>query len=235
MITTRPDTSWAMVTRLKSSHAITLACGRNGRETHPRVKRRSGKRLRGILQGRRKLIGFKDKGFRFHISQRMLGEGNDGCVYLATELDTNRQVVCKKQRMSVNSINRDKALAEATILRKVNHPNVLGFLHATYATATSTLHTFTELAAGGDLFSYIVRSGATNEWDARLIMRQVSKGVAYLHKMGVVHRDIKPENVFFATYPMVGHRVVLGDFGCSKVSMSGRFRSFVGTRGYQAP
>lgn len=98
-------------------------------------------------------------------------------------------------------------------------------------------YTFTELASGGDLWSFIYRHDLkVAEFDARIIIRQVVRGLQYLHKRGIVHRDLKPENILLAYSPKnVYHRVMLSDFGASAVPRRSRMMTMTGTAGYQAP
>lgn len=96
---------------------------------------------------------------------------------------------------------------------------------------------FQELAAAGDLYSYLRSNGGVlSDLDSRVIVRQITLAVQYLHLKGVVHRDIKLENIL-VTHKDIGHRIVLTDFGCS-TDISGsskRMMSLVGTRDFAAP
>ncbi len=73
------------------------------------------------------------------------------------------------------------------------------------------------------------------ELEIRWIVRQVLRGVAYIHSKGVVHRDIKPENILCAVAPNAAFRLVLSDFGDSAMANRGRMKSHVGTTFYRAP
>ena len=98
------------------------------------------------------------------------------------------------------------------------------------------MYYFTEIAMGGDLMSYVQSHVPVPEMDTRLIMRQIVKGVTYLHKMGVIHRDLKPENILFANYPDPRDRVVICDLGSSgNISRLQNLESYIGTPGYMAP
>ena len=94
---------------------------------------------------------------------------------------------------------------------------------------------FTELATGGDLFSFLELKGSLLELEIRWIIRQIASALVYLHEKGVAHRDIKPENILCAVSPHAGHRVLLSDFGCAALVSHGRMSSNVGTYLYQAP
>lgn len=100
-------------------------------------------------------------------------------------------------------------------------------------------YTFTELATGGDLWSFIYRHGKDepiSEYETRVMMRQVARGLHYLHSKGVIHRDLKPENILLAYSPKVNcHRVMLSDFGAYAVPRRSRMMTCAGTRNYQAP
>ncbi|EFY88907.1 serine/threonine protein kinase, putative [Metarhizium acridum CQMa 102] len=95
---------------------------------------------------------------------------------------------------------------------------------------------FTELASGGDLMSFINRHNGVKEFDTRIIIRQVIRGLNYLHTKGIIHRDLKPENILLAYSPKIAyHRVMLSDFATSAVPRRSRMKTFVGTANYQAP
>lgn len=93
----------------------------------------------------------------------------------------------------------------------------------------------TELATGGDLFSLLLRCNRLAEWKIRCIIRQVLRGVAYIHSKGVAHRDIKPENILCGVTPQVPYRIMLSDFGDSGIFGRERLKSTVGTRFYRPP
>jgi len=53
-----------------------------------------------------------------------------------------------------------------------------------------------EFCNGGDLVAYIkARGGYLAEQEARLILKQIVKGIQALKDKNVMHRDIKPANI----------------------------------------
>lgn len=96
---------------------------------------------------------------------------------------------------------------------------------------------FTELASGGDLFSYLdSHGGVLQDWHSRVITFQIVLAIEYLHSNNIAHRDIKPENILISKTGF-GGRVMLTDFGCANRvnEITGRLMSVVGTEGYAAP
>lgn len=69
-----------------------------------------------------------------------------------------------------------------------------------------------EFCPGGDLYAAIKR-GSMHAGEAECYFKQLVRGVAYLHSMGVAHRDIKPENLLLDAKG----RVKITDFGVSDV------------------
>ncbi len=68
---------------------------------------------------------------------------------------------------------------------------------------------------------------------ASYFLREIAKGLAYLHEAGVVHRDLKPANIFY------DHGYVkIGDYGLSKAIGTTQYSGHtvtVGTVHYMAP
>ena len=58
----------------------------------------------------------------------------------------------------------------------------------------------------------------------RLIVRQIAKGLRYLHTNGVIHRDLKPDNILISILKGSGDRPVLklADFGMSRIVPEGQ-------------
>ncbi|KAF4957633.1 hypothetical protein FGADI_2995 [Fusarium gaditjirri] len=176
---------------------------------------------------------------KYHISDHCLGQGAEAVVCLANDVQTKKQLVCKlinldkiQGKNSQDDIRRK--FQEADLLRQLRHPNILPYVDA--ISSPHSLYTFTELASGGDLMSFILRHSTIKELDSRIIMRQVVRGLGYLHDKDIVHRDLKPENILLAYSPKIAyHRVMLSDFGNSAVPRRSRMITNAGTPGYQAP
>ncbi|KAL9468757.1 hypothetical protein ACSS6W_010451 [Trichoderma asperelloides] len=176
---------------------------------------------------------------QYLITPRCLGTGAEGAVYLALESKTKRQLVCKlvnlgrqDGKMPQDEIYRK--LQEIDVLRQLRHPNILPYIDA--ITSPHSLYIFTELASGGDLVSFINRHEFIQEIDCRIILRQVVRGLAYLHKKGIIHRDLKPENILLAYSPRIScHRIMLSDFGACAVPRRNRMITDIGTFEYKAP
>lgn len=47
------------------------------------------------------------------------------------------------------------------------------------------------------------------------ILKQILKGLSYLHKKGIIHRDLKPSNIFISKSRHEKLKVKIGDFGLS--------------------
>ena len=68
---------------------------------------------------------------------------------------------------------------------------------------------------------------------AAFFLREIAKGLTYLHDCGIVHRDLKPGNIFYEN----GY-VKIGDYGLSKAILAGQNSGqtiTVGTVHYMAP
>lgn len=207
---------------------------------------------------------------RYLITRRLLGEGAYGKVLIGVDQTTQRQLACKMVNLESHYDRRaelsqptdegqpscsqaikqlpprvQKCFREFDILKKVSHPNVVQVQKVFWS--RSTIYIFQELVTGGDLFSYIEnRHGRISSIESAVIIRQVLKGVQYLHDHDIVHRDLKPDNILMTSLDN-GARVVITDFGHARFLPEAniqrhyasnklqRMFSVVGTAEYAAP
>merc|ERR1739846_312412 len=121
---------------------------------------------------------------------------------------------------------------EIKVLRRLDHPNVVKLLEA--YESKSYVYLVMELVTGGELFDRIVEKGSYTEKDAADLIKQVLSAVNYMHESGVVHRDLKPENLLYHS-PEEESKIMISDFGLSKMEESGIMATACGTPGYVAP
>jgi len=121
---------------------------------------------------------------------------------------------------------------EIKVLRRLDHPNVVKLLEA--YESKSYVYLVMELVTGGELFDRIVEKGSYTEKDAADLIKQVMSAVHYMHESGVVHRDLKPENLLYHS-PDEDSKIMISDFGLSKMEDSGIMATACGTPGYVAP
>ena len=84
-------------------------------------------------------------------------------------------------------------------MKLLEHPNIVKLYDVIEDPKTGTYYLVLELAAGGELFDYIVARGKLKEREARKFFRQIISGVEYCHSNLVIHRDLKPENLLLDT------------------------------------
>ncbi|CUM64032.1 uncharacterized protein PRCAT00001620001 [Priceomyces carsonii] len=133
---------------------------------------------------------------RYQIMEQM-GEGAFSVVYKATHLPTGQAVAIKiLRKFQMDDAQRQSVLKEATIMRQLNHPNIVKFIE--FIDLEHYYYIVQEIAVGGEVFTAIVKYTYFSEDLSRHVIRQVAEAVRYLHEeVGIVHRDIKPENLLY--------------------------------------
>ncbi|XP_069693470.1 calcium/calmodulin-dependent protein kinase type 1 isoform X1 [Periplaneta americana] len=114
----------------------------------------------------------------------------------------------------------------------LKHPNIVQLLET--FEDKHKVYLIMELVTGGELFDRIVEKGSYTEKDASDLIRQVLEAVDYMHEQGVVHRDLKPENLLYYSHDD-DSKIMISDFGLSKMEDSGIMATACGTPGYVAP
>ncbi|XP_027701594.1 calcium/calmodulin-dependent protein kinase type 1B isoform X2 [Vombatus ursinus] len=161
-----------------------------------------------------------------------LGAGAFSEVFLAQNRSSKRLVALKcipKKALRGKEVAVENEIA---VLKKVSHPNIVALedVHE----SSSHLYLAMELVTGGELFERIMERGSYTEKDASHLVGQVLGAVSYLHSLDIVHRDLKPENLLYAT-PFEDSKIMISDFGLSKIQESNVLGTACGTPGYVAP
>ncbi|WOH04693.1 hypothetical protein DCAR_0624105 [Daucus carota subsp. sativus] len=150
----------------------------------------------------------------------------------------------KGQQVAVKIISKSKmttAIAIEDVRREVKilkglkgHENLAQFYDA--FEDKDNVYIVLELCEGGELLDRILaRGGKYSEDDAKAIMGQILKVVAFCHLQGVVHRDLKPENFLFSTTDENSQLKAI-DFGLSDfVRPDQKLNDIVGSAYYVAP
>lgn len=167
-----------------------------------------------------------------YLVERVLGRGGMGVVYAVRRAGHPAPLALKTLLASAPEKAKQRFQREVTLLRRVQHPNVLGLLdHG--ETPDGQVYLVTELVPGQDLRQLC--DGAPLPPRTTLeVMRALADGVKALHAQGVVHRDLKPENVILRP----DGTPVLLDFGIARADEVARLTKTgeaLGTPAYMSP
>ncbi len=159
--------------------------------------------------------------------QRAVGRGGFGEVYYAIS-DGGREVAVKYLRD-----NPQVELRGVSNCINLKSPHLVSIFDVK-KTVDGEYSIVMEYCSGPSLRDLLIAepNGFAAE-KAAFFVREIAKGLAYLHDRGIVHRDLKPGNIFYDD----GY-VKIGDYGLSKfisVSRHSGQTASVGTVHYMAP
>lgn len=176
--------------------------------------------------------------------ERELGRGGMGVVYVATDVNTGRQVALKTTSVAglgsgekTRNQRRERFVREVRALTQVNHANVVHVFDAGEVDDPDLgwlLFYTMEYVEGTTLANLVQERGALNGGEAAAVVAQVALGLGEAHRQGIVHRDVKPANIFLSN----DGRALIGDFGIAKIEGSTQITrrdQLVGTPNYLAP
>ncbi|CAG0968482.1 partial Serine/threonine-protein kinase PknJ, partial [Anaerolineae bacterium] len=126
--------------------------------------------------------------------ERQLGQGGMGTVYLATDLNLQRQVALKLMHphLASQAEFQQRFLQEARAAASLDHPHIIKVLY--FGLKDGQLFLVTDFVAGGSLRDYIKHLNQINKpmdlMEAVELTRQIAEALNYAHGQGMVHRDI---------------------------------------------
>ena len=165
---------------------------------------------------------------------KVLGKGSFGQAVLVRRKSDKKELVAKEVDMKrMNRKEREEAIHEVKMLKKLRHPNIVGFYDN--IEERGTLNIIMEYCDGGDLYG-VTQKQRFRQMPERQVLHyftQVCLALDYMHASHVLHRDIKSMNVFL----MKDGTVKLGDFGISTVlrHTMGLAATVLGTPYYFSP
>ncbi len=124
-----------------------------------------------------------------HRVSRELARGGMGVVYLAEQADSQTPCALKMPFFKSDS-------NEASILAKVEHPNVCRLLGS--GSTDGFAYVCTELVAGKTVKEILSGRDRFTAIEAVKIVRQIACGLHSIHSSGCVHFDINPGNIMIA-------------------------------------
>eukprot|EP01135_Chromosphaera_perkinsii_P010539 Nk52_evm49s2152 gene=Nk52_evmTU49s2152 len=192
---------------------------------------------------------------------RNLGKGSQGSVHLVRNIEDKSLCVMKRIECPSQTA-MEKAIKEATYLKKLDHKNICGYKEyfiiggetgkdeekkgggkGTPLTdmmggvGSSYLCILMDYYEKGDLGMLIKSKRNKSEGftlnEIKALFGQIYYAVHFVHKHRFIHRDLKPSNLFLAK----DGTLILGDFGVSTVMEDDRTRTrtTVGTLSWCAP
>jgi serine/threonine-protein kinase len=162
-----------------------------------------------------------------------LGRGGAGVVYKAVDETLHRDVAVKTLNPDLaNTEVMSRFRAEATILARLNHPQIATIYEL--FRADGDLLMVMEFVRGESLDKLSERLGALSPERAAYVIDQILSALEHAHRAGVVHRDVKPANVMVTDEGAVK----IMDFGIARVLGAEQktvdFR-LMGTPAYMSP
>ena len=151
------------------------------------------------------LAGIKLGNYRL---RRVLGRGNMGVVYLATDEALLRPTAVKVLTWSPAEHDPEAwFLAEARNVARLNHPSVVQI----YSVARHGPYCYIamEYIEGVSAEAMVQRDGPFAAERATEVILQLAAALELAHASGIVHRDVKPGNILINS----DGTAKLGDFG----------------------
>ncbi|MFN2386911.1 MAG: serine/threonine protein kinase [Thermoanaerobaculia bacterium] len=146
---------------------------------------------------------------RYEILEK-IGSGGFGSVYRAVDSRDGREVAVKTCDIR-DPDSRARALREARLSSRLNHPNVVGVIEVVEEEERPYL--VQEFLPGSDLNSRMTEGKPLSIDEKLKILTGVAAGLAHAHAEGIIHRDIKPGNVRV----LPDGSVKIMDFGIAKL------------------
>ncbi|HET7585683.1 MAG TPA: serine/threonine-protein kinase [Gemmatimonadaceae bacterium] len=154
-------------------------------------------------------------GTRYRI-EREIGRGGMATVFLATDLDEERQVAIKVLLQDLSmALGPERFRREIQLASRLSHPNILPLYD--WGEANGSLYYVMPFVAGESLAARLKRERQLSVAEAVRITCEAAQALEHAHRQGFIHRDIKPDNIL-----LQDGMAIVADFGIARaISESG--------------
>lgn len=147
---------------------------------------------------------------------KLIGRGSYGSAVLIESLANAEKYIAKKIPLDLLTLKeKEAAIQEAEILKSLQHPNIVSYIHSFYE--KGTLIIIMEYCNKGDISTIIKmckqKALHFSEKDIMNWFVQMCLGLEHVHKTRILHRDLKASNIFITN----DNCIKIGDFGISKI------------------
>lgn len=129
--------------------------------------------------------------------KRILGAGGFGTAFLCHDRNFDEEVVVKTLHETAMERNMTEVFREARLLRKLNHPAIIGVHECEYADPLKHARPYIvmDYFPGGSLENFIQQRGTISPEDMIVVGREIANGMKAAHQQNILHRDLKPDNI----------------------------------------
>lgn len=160
-----------------------------------------------------------------------IGEGTYGVVYKGINKKTGSLVAMKKIKNDIENEGLPAtAIREVSLLRELQHPNIVELLQATLE--GEMLYLIFEFITM-DLRKYLDKGLTMDPNLVKSYMYQINEAILFCHQRRILHRDLKPQNLLISS----DGTIKVADFGLGRAVMVPlrKYTHEVVTLWYRAP
>ncbi|XP_027763926.1 myosin light chain kinase 3-like [Empidonax traillii] len=142
----------------------------------------------------------------------ILGGGRFGQVHKCEEKATGLKLAAKIIKAK-GPKQKDEVKNEINVMNQLNHVNLIQLYDAFESKNDIVL--VMEYVEGGELFDRIIDENYNlTEMDTISFIKQICKGIQYMHQMYILHLDLKPENILCVNRE--ANQIKIIDFGLAR-------------------
>jgi serine/threonine-protein kinase len=151
-------------------------------------------------------------------TRRLLGEGGMGKVFLARQIDLNREVVVKvmHEQIAADPKFRDRFQRETLLMARFQHPGAVTLYDASLDDPLGPCIVM-EYVKGTNLETLLAKNGRMTAPRVCRIIGELCEVLQAAHDEGIIHRDLKPANLMIIEPDTPRERIKVMDFGLAKL------------------